>query len=66
VGDEVVFTGAGVEGRICISALYSLIPKVFAMMHNAQFPWLKDQCCATHACPDGQNPVIFELTRVEE
>ncbi|MCK4484040.1 MAG: TIGR04076 family protein, partial [Candidatus Thorarchaeota archaeon] len=51
------------RGKICISALYSMIPKVYAMMHNARFPWLKDQCVATHTCPDGWNPVMFELVR---
>jgi uncharacterized repeat protein (TIGR04076 family) len=63
VGDEIVFTDDEVRGKICISAHYSILPKVYAMMYNARFPWLKDQCVATHACPDGFNPVIFELTR---
>ncbi len=63
VGDRILFTGEEVKGRICISALYSMIPKVYAMMYNARFPWLKDQCVATHACPDGFNPVVFELVR---
>ncbi|MHA2021326.1 MAG: TIGR04076 family protein [Candidatus Thorarchaeota archaeon] len=48
-----------------MSAMYSMIPKVYAMMYNARFPWLKDQCVATHACPDGFNPVMFELIRKE-
>ncbi|MGY5852081.1 MAG: TIGR04076 family protein [Candidatus Thorarchaeota archaeon] len=65
VGDEVLFTGDEVKGKVCISALYSMIPKVYAMMYNARFPWLKDQCSAKHACPDGFNPVIFELNRVK-
>jgi len=63
VGDEVLFTGDEVKGKLCISALYSMLPKVYAMMHNARFPWLRDQCVATHACPDGWNPVMFELIR---
>jgi uncharacterized repeat protein (TIGR04076 family) len=64
VGDEVIFTGEEVKGKICISALYSMMPKVYAMMYNARFPWLEDQCSATHACPDGFNPVIFKLERI--
>ncbi len=63
VGDEIVFTDDEVKGKLCISALYSMLPKVYAMMYNAKFPWLKNQCVATHACPDGFNPVIFELER---
>jgi uncharacterized repeat protein (TIGR04076 family) len=62
-GDEILFTEQEVKGRICISALYSMVPKVYAMIYNARFPWLKDQCVATHTCPDGLNPVTFELVR---
>ncbi|MHA1959612.1 MAG: TIGR04076 family protein [Candidatus Thorarchaeota archaeon] len=63
VGDTITFTGMEVDGKICISALYSMISKVYAMRYNSRFPWLNNQCVATHACPDGTNPVIFELER---
>ncbi len=66
VGDEVVFDGLTVRGQICISALYSILPKVFAMRYGAQFPWLEDPDVATHACPDAWNPVVFEIRRVRE
>ena len=66
VGDVVRFTVNGVEGRICIHALYSMMPKVFAMMFNADFPWAKDPDVLTHACPDAAYPVVFELTRIYE
>lgn len=62
-GDTVTFTETGVEGRICIHALYSLMPKVFAMMFHARFPWAEDPDVLTHACPDAANPVVFELRR---
>ncbi len=64
IGDEIVFTESGVHGKICIHALYSLIPKVFAMMHDAEFPWLDDPDVSTHACPDAENPVVFEVRRI--
>ena len=66
VGDVVKFTETGVEGKICIHALYSMIPGVFAMMFEAQFPWLEDPDKNTHACPDAFNPVVFEITRIRE
>ena len=66
VGDEVVFKEDGVEGRICIHALYSILPKVFAMMFDSQFPWLKDPNVSTSACPDAYNPLIFEISRKKE
>ena len=63
VGDEIVFTETGVEGKICIHALYSFLPKVFAMMYDAQFPWLEDPDVSTASCPDAHNPVVFEISR---
>jgi uncharacterized repeat protein (TIGR04076 family) len=64
VGDEVVFDGQTVQGKVCLHALYSFLPKVFAMRYGAEFPWLEDQDMATHACPDAWNPVVFEIRRV--
>ncbi|MBA7478553.1 hypothetical protein ES707_13980 [subsurface metagenome] len=66
VGDVVKFTETGVEGKICIHALYSMIPGVFAMMFEAQFPWLEDPDKKTHACPDAFSPVVFEIARIRE
>ena len=68
VGDQIVFDGETIDGRVCLSALYSFLPKVFAMRYGADFPWLdadhKD--VATHACPDAWNPVVFEIRRIRE
>ena len=66
VGDEVVFDGETVQGKVCIHALYSFLPKVFAMRYGAEFPWTEEDDIATHACPDAWNPVVFELRRVRE
>jgi len=64
-GDEIVFDGETMQGRICLHALYSMLPKVFAMRYGAQFPWLEGEHshASTHACPDAQNPVVFEVRR---
>ncbi|MEJ5375511.1 MAG: TIGR04076 family protein [bacterium] len=64
VGDEILFDGMSVKGKICMSAMYSMLPKVFAMRYGAHFPWLSDPDVATHACPDAQNPVVFEIRRL--
>ena len=63
VGDEIIFTEDRVKGKICIHALYSFLPKVFAMMFDSQFPWLDDPDVSTSACPDAYNPVVFEISR---
>ena len=66
LGDEIIFTEDGVKGKICIHALYSFLPKVFAMMYDSQFPWLEDPDVSTSACPDAYNPVIFEISRKKD
>jgi uncharacterized repeat protein (TIGR04076 family) len=66
VGDVVKITESGIDGNICIHALYSMLPAVFAMMFEARFPWLEDPDTKTHACPDAANPVVFEITRIRE
>jgi uncharacterized repeat protein (TIGR04076 family) len=66
VGDVITCTESGVEGRICFHALYSFVPKVFAMMYDANFSWLEDPDVTTHACPDADNPVVFEVRRMKE
>jgi len=63
VGDTITITEEGVQGKICIHALYSFLPKVFAMMYDSQFPWLEDPDISTSACPDAYNPVVFEISR---
>lgn len=64
-GDEIIVSENGIDGKICIHTLYSILPKAFAILYGAKFPWLKDSENPRHACPDGENPVIFELERIE-
>ena len=66
VGDEIIFTEDGVKGKICIHAMYSFLPKVFAMMFDSKFPWLEDSDISTSACPDAYNPVVFEISRKKD
>jgi uncharacterized repeat protein (TIGR04076 family) len=63
VGDTISFSENEVDGRICIHALYAVLPKIFAMMYDARFPWLEDPDVSTSACPDAVNPVVFEISR---
>jgi len=65
VGDKIVFDGRSVKGDICYSALTVLLPKVFAMRYDASFPWAQDKGVIFNACPDGENPVVFEIRRVK-
>jgi len=69
-GDEIIFDWDTheIDGRICLHALYSMIPKIYALAHggNVAFATNKEgESVARHACPDGYNPVIYELNLVE-
>jgi uncharacterized repeat protein (TIGR04076 family) len=66
VGDKIVFDGKSVKGNICYSALTVLLPKVYAMRFGAQFPWAKDKDAICNACPDHENPVVFEIKRIRK
>jgi uncharacterized repeat protein (TIGR04076 family) len=33
-------------------------------MYDAKFPWLSNGENPKHACPDGFNPVIFEIKKI--
>ncbi len=66
VGDIVTFTETGVEGKICIHALYSMMPAVFAMLYDVEFPWLENKDVKTHPCTDAAFPVVFEIAKVRE
>ena len=66
IGDAVIINEEGIQGKICIHALYSMLPAAFAMLFDAKFPWLSDPDKKTHACPDAANPVVFELKKRRE
>ncbi|MHA2166401.1 MAG: TIGR04076 family protein [Candidatus Hodarchaeales archaeon] len=66
VGDEITisFKDNKIDGKVCLHALYSILPKVFAMAYGAEFPWLENPDKSTHACPDARNPVVYEVERI--
>lgn len=66
VGDKIVFDGKSVKGNICYSALMVLLPKVYAMRYGAEFPWSEDKDVIFNACPDAENPVVFEIRRIRK
>jgi uncharacterized repeat protein (TIGR04076 family) len=66
VGDEIIFDWDThiIEGRLCLHALYSVLPKIYAMAMGGNVAFAKAEdgtLVARHACPDGYNPVILEL-----
>jgi len=66
VGDKIIFDGKSIKGDICYSALMTLLPKIYAMRYGAEFPWAENKDIIHNACPDPENPVVFEIRRVRE
>ena len=69
VGDEILFDWDTneIQGKICLHALYSALPKIYALAHGADVAFAVSEDggrVARHACPDGYNPVTFELRKV--
>jgi uncharacterized repeat protein (TIGR04076 family) len=44
----------------------AMMPTLFAMRLGAQFPGLPNPDVMEFACPDGKNPVVFEIRRTQQ
>lgn len=62
VGDEFHITEK-TPPQMCSWAFYTLFPFAEVLQFGGSFPWEKDPDKATVACPDPENPVVFELVR---
>ena len=65
VGDEWVIEEKTPEG-ICSAAYNTLYPDIRVLMFGGALPWETDPDVATLACPDADNPVVFELRRLRK
>ena len=65
VGDEWVIWDKTPEG-ICLSAFASIYPVVQVLMFGGTLPWEADPDVAFVACPDPNNPVVFQLRRLRK
>jgi len=65
VGDEWVI-GSKTPAGICLSAFDVIYPCIRVLMFGGAFPWETDADVATVACPDAENPVVFELRRLRK
>jgi len=63
VGDEFELTEL-VPSGMCSWAFVSLFPFASAIQSGGSFPWEKQPERASAACPDADNPVVFEVRRV--
>ncbi len=65
VGDEWVIRHKTPEG-ICIPALFAFYLTARVLIFGGTCPWQTDPDVTTVACPDAENPVVFELRRLRE
>ena len=64
VGDEFEI-GDYTPNGMCSWALYAIFPFATALQFGGNFPWEDNPGKAIAACPDSENPVVFELRRVQ-
>ena len=51
---------------ICIYAFHAMHPFAQVLMFGGAFPWESNPEVARVACPDVDNPVVFELRRLRK
>ena len=62
VGDKFTI-GQKTTPNLCSWAFHSLFPFAEVLQFDGSFPWENGRNKATVACPDPDNPVVFELRR---
>jgi len=60
VGDEFII-GQNTESGLCSWSFFTLFPFAQVLQFGGSFPWEQDANKTTVACPDAENPVVFEL-----
>lgn len=65
VGDEWTIKGKTPEG-ICVAAYNALYPEAMLLMCGGLLPWERIPGGTTIACPDPDNPVVFEVRRLQK
>ena len=66
VGDEWIISGKEFKTPqdICLYVFGSLYPIIMALKYGGTFPWATDPDAVPSACPDPDNPVVFEVKRL--
>lgn len=62
VGDRFTI-GEQTPSNLCSWVFYCLFPFAQVLKFGGSFPWGKNKDKTTVACPDPDNPVVFELKR---
>ena len=66
VGDSAEVVGDKICGDLCLMALHTIFPYLFAMQYGAEFPFkYSSEDVTTVPCPDPDNLTFFEIRRVK-
>ena len=65
VGDEFII-GFKTPAGMCGSAYAAIFPAFRVLRFGGSFPYSSDPEAVTVACPDAENPLVFELRRVRK
>lgn len=65
VGDQWIIERK-TPGGMCLSAYNAVYPNVRVLMFDGSLPWESNPDVSTIACPDADNPVVFELRRLRK
>jgi uncharacterized repeat protein (TIGR04076 family) len=66
VGDEFLIDPVKTPAGMCPWAFCTLFPFAEPLQFGGAFPWEKDHSKACVVCPDPDNPVVFELRRIDD
>lgn len=65
VGDKFIL-GETTPPGMCPFAYCAILPFTAVLQFGGSFPWEKYPDTGHAACPDGDNPVVFELKLIKE
>ena len=63
LGQEIILEDT-TSKDMCSWAFHGIFPFYCVLKYGGSFPWEKDHNICTIACPDPDNPVVFELRRI--
>ena len=64
--DNEFIIGQKTPSNFCSWAFYTVFPFASVLQFGGSFPWEDNPDKTTVACPDPDNPVVFELRRLRK
>jgi uncharacterized repeat protein (TIGR04076 family) len=53
-------------GGICLSAYPVMEGSIEVLKYGGSYPWSKEPDISASVCPDPENPVVFQLKRIQK